>query len=379
MKLTTTQEQLRQGLAIVSHAIPGKTTMPVLGNVLLTTDGRDRLKLAGTDLDIAMTTRIGAKVVEEGSVTLPAKLFADVVGTLPAGEVTLTLDARTQTVKIEHGRFTVNIKGIEATEFPLIPGIEGVDPILALPPELLVEAIGMTAFAAATATDRPVLCGVYIRTQGQKLTLAAADGFRLARLGIALDEAPARDAEFNVPAKALLEVARIAGVAEEPVKIIVSPEGTQVLFITETTDLYARLISGTYPDVDRIIPTSHCTRSILDVGELALAVKLAAFFATASQNVIKFTAEQGATNSPGKMVISANAAEVGDNTGEIDAMVEGEAGLIALNVAYLGQLLSCVTTERIALETQSPSSAGVFRLVGGTHDYTHVIMPMSVR
>lgn len=377
MKLTCLQENLKRGLATVSHAVAGKSTLPVLSNVLLATD-EGRLKLAATNLEVGITHWIGAQIQEEGAVTVPAKLLADVVGGLPNDKVTLTLDARTQSVKVECGRFTSNIKGIEAEEFPSIPTIADREPAAVLPPDVLREAIDQVAFAAASDDSRPVLAGVLVRMHDARLFLAAADGFRLATRTVALPEPVAQQAEFIVPARALAELSRIAAEAEGTVSITIAPGGSQVLFHTESTELVSRLIDGKFPDVERIIPQQYVTRSVLDTAELAKAVKLASYIATASQNVVKLTMEPGGELGPGRLVISANAAEVGDNTGELDAMIHGEGGQIALNVKYLSELLGVVKTAQIALETQTPSSPGVFKPVG-TEGYIHIIMPMSIR
>ncbi|MEI8167152.1 MAG: DNA polymerase III subunit beta [Chloroflexales bacterium] len=377
MKLTCLQENLKRGLATVSHAVAGKSTLPVLANVLLATDG-GRLKLAATNLEVGITHWIGAQVQEEGAITVPAKLLADVVGGLPNDRVTITLDARTQTIKVECGRFTSNIKGIEADEFPTIPTIADKQPAAVLQPDVLREAIGQVAFAAAADDTRPVLAGVLVRMRENRLFMAAADGFRAATRIVTLPEPVSQQAEFIVPARALEELARIAGEAQGTISITLAPGGSQVLFHTETTELVSRLIDGKFPDVERIIPQQYLTRTILDTAELAKAVKLASYFAAASQNVIKLTMEPGGELGPGKLVISANAAEVGDNTGEIDGMIHGEGGQIALNVKYLSELLSSVKSAQIALETQSAQSPGVFKPVG-QDSYVHIIMPMSIR
>lgn len=377
MKLTCLQENLKRGLATVSHAVAGKSTLPVLANVLLATDG-GRLKLAATNLEVGITHWIGAQVSEEGAVTVPARLLADVVGSLPNDRITLTLDARTQTVRIECGRFTSNIKGIDADEFPTIPGVADREPAVSLASDVLREAIDQVAFAAATDESRPVLVGVLVRLRETRMYLAAADGFRLATRTVNLPEPVAQPMEFIVPARALMEVARIAADAEGNVSIIVTPGGGQVLFHTESTELVSRLIEGKFPDIERIIPQQYTTRVVADTLELAKAVKLASYFATASQNVVKLVMEPGGEPGPGRLVISANAAEVGDNTGELDCMVQGEGGPIALNVKYLADLLAVVKTAQLAIETQSPQSPGVFRPIG-QEGYLHIIMPMSIR
>ncbi|MFP4437967.1 MAG: DNA polymerase III subunit beta [Chloroflexaceae bacterium] len=376
MKLSCLQENLKRGLATVSHAVASKSTLPVLANVLLATDN-GRLKLAATNLEVGITCWIGAQIAEEGASTVPAKLLSDVVGGLPNDKVTLTLDARTQSVNLACARFTNNIKGIEADEFPPIPTVAERDPVVTLPADMLREAIDQVAFAAAGDDSRPVLAGVLIRLRGNEAVFAAADGFRLAKRIITLPEPVATSQELIVPARALSELARIIGDAES-VALSVTPEGNQVLFHTESTDLVSRLIDGKFPDFERIIPTDHTTRAVLETQELTKAVKLASFFANASQNIVKITVEPGGDMGPGKLVISANAAEVGDNTGELDGMVHGEGGQIALNVKYLAEALNAMKTAQVALETQTPQSPGVLKPVG-QEGYVHIVMPMTIR
>jgi DNA polymerase-3 subunit beta len=377
MKLSCLQENLKRALAIAGHAVSGKSTLPVLSNVLLATDD-GRLKIASTNLEIGITVWIGAKIEEEGAITIPAKLLSDVVSGLPNDKITLALDSRTQTVHLTCARYEASIKGIEADEFPIIPTIADRQPTASFPPDLLRETVDQVAFAAATDDTRPVLAGVLMRLKGKSATFAAADGFRLALRTVELPEPVAEPIEVIVPARALLELARIIGDAEGNVEVTVTPSGGQVLFHTESTDLVSRLIEGRYPDIERIIPSAFATRTVLDTQELTKAVKLASFFAAASSNIVRLTIESGGDLSPGKLTISANAAEVGDNKGVLDGMVHGEGGQIALNVKFVGEALNAIKTPQIALETQTPQNPGVFKPVGAD-GYIHIVMPMTVR
>lgn len=355
----------------------GKSTLPVLSNILLATD-EGRLKLAATNLEIGITCWIGAKVEEEGAVTIPAKLLSDVVSGLPNDKIVLNLDARTQTINVRCARFEANIKGIEADEFPVIPTVADREPTVRFEPSALREAIDQVAFAAATDDTRPVLTGVLLRLKGTTATFAAADGFRLAVKTIQLGQAVTESIDVIIPARALTELSRIIGDVEGTVDVTVTPTGGQILFHTEATDLVSRLIEGKFPDFERIIPSAHATRTVLETQELAKAVKLASYFANASANIIKLTLESGGDLGPGRLTISANAAEVGDNQSALDGMVNGEGGQIALNVKFLAEALNAMKTAQIALETQTPQSPGVFKPVG-QEGYVHIVMPMTVR
>ncbi|MEN9934898.1 MAG: hypothetical protein RLZZ387_1477 [Chloroflexota bacterium] len=377
MKLSCLQENLKRGLSIVSHAVAGKSTLPVLSNILLATDD-GRLKLAATNLEIGITCWIGAKIEGEGAVTVPAKLLADVVSSLPNDKITISLDARTQTINLTCARFETNIKGIESEEFPVIPTVSDRAPSASFPPELLREAIDQIAFAAATDDTRPVLTGVLVRLKGNRATFAAADGFRLAQRAVELPEPVADAQELIIPARALAELSRIIGDAQGPVELTVTPGGGQVLFHTENIDLVSRLIDGKYPDIERVIPASHMTRTVLETADLAKAVKLASYFANASANIVRIMMESGGDLGPGRLTISANAAEVGDNKGQVDGMVHGEGGQIALNVKFLADAINAIKTPQIALETQTQQNPAVFRPVGA-EGYVHIVMPMTVR
>lgn len=377
MKLSCLQENFKRGLAIVSHAVAGKSTLPVLSNILLATDA-GRLKLAATNLEIGITCWVGAKIDEEGAITIPARLLSDVVSSLPNDKIAMDLDARTQTLNLMCVNFQSNIKGIEADGFPVIPTVADREPTVSFSPSVLRETIEQVAFAAATDETRPVLAGVLIRLRGKTATFAAADGFRLAMRTIELPELLSAPQEVIVPARALVELARIIGDAEGAVEMTITPSGGQVLFHTENIDLVSRLIEGKFPDVERIIPSSYATRTVLETQELAKAVKLASYFASASANIVRLTMEPGGELGPGKLTISANAAEVGDNKGSLDGMIAGEGGQIALNVKFLADALNAIKTPQIALETQTAQNPGVFKPVGAD-GYIHIVMPMTVR
>jgi DNA polymerase-3 subunit beta len=387
MKLSCLQENLKKGLATVSRAVAGKSPLPVLANILLATDG-NRLKLAATDLEIGITCWIDAKVEEEGTITVPSRLFNDIIGNLPNDTVSLTLDARTQTLKIECSRFTSNVKGIEADEFPPIPTVADNNPTLYVPPDVLRQSVEQVAFAASGDESRPVLTGVLVRIHadtgsgGATMTMAAADGYRLATRTIkrpedALPSAPEFN-EFIIPARAMAELVRPIAEATEPVSITITKGGGQVLFHTQNADLVSRLIDGKFPDFERIIPSEYATRSVIDTQELVKAVKLASLFATSNQNFVKLSIEPGGDVEPGKIIINANAAELGDNTGTLDGIVHGEGGQIAMNVKYLTEALNVMGTSQVALETQGTQNPGVFKPVG-QEEYVHVIMPMTMR
>ncbi len=375
MKLSCLQENLDKGLNTVSKAVPAKSTLPVLSNVLLSTD-QGRLKLAATNLEVAVSCWIGAKVEEEGSITIPATLLTEFVRSLPNDRIDLSLSQRTKTVNLRCARFEANIKGIDAEEFPTLPSTGDGFKIL-VDSATLTESITQVAFAAATDDSRPVLTGVLVTFKDGNMTMVAADGFRMALKTTPLGSAVEEEVSVIVPARALRELARIASDSEEPVEVSVTPNRNQVLFRTGNVELVSRLIEGQFPPYERIIPPAGPNKAVISTGEFLSANRTASIFARDNSNIVRvqFTpGEEGIT--AGKMTITATSAEVGDNVGEIDAVIVGQPPQIAFNSRYLDELLKVLEkTSQLSLELSSSSSPGTFKPVGD-EGYLHIIMPM---
>jgi DNA polymerase-3 subunit beta len=290
----------------------------------------------------------------------------------------MTLDERTRTLQIRCARYEANIKGISADEFPIIPELND-KPLARIPAPLLKEMINQVAFAASSDDSRPVLAGVYVHIEGREMTMAAADGFRLAKRTTNLDTPVTEAVKLIIPSKSMVELARVLpdteGEEAEPVSLVVTSNRNQVLFHLDNLDVTSRLVEGNYVDIQRVIPTDWATRTIVSTQEFQKAVRVASFFAKDSANILRVQVEPGADLTPGVLTLSANAAEVGDNKSQLDCMVDGEAGQIALNVRYLLDVLNVMNTSQVALETKTPGSPGVIRPVG-EDGLVHVVMPM---
>ncbi|HHX44004.1 MAG TPA: DNA polymerase III subunit beta [Chloroflexi bacterium] len=373
MKVSCLQENLAKGLAIVGRAVATRSTLPVLSNILLSTDG-SRLKLSATNLEVGINCWIGAKVEQEGATTVPARLLADFVNSLPPERIDLDLITRTQTLNLKCGRFEANIKGIDAQEFPLILVPEE-DSRLTIKPEVLRQMIDQVAFAAATDESRPVLTGVLAEVADGKLTLAAADGYRLSVRPVGLEDADERTISVIIPARALQELRRIAGEQDQPVEMLIAPNRNQVFFHMHDVDLVSQLVEGAFPDYRQIIPSNHTTRTIVNAADFLKAVRMAFIFARDAANIVRLQIIPGADGGPARLIVTATSAEHGDNVSELDAEVEGAPIEIAFNARYLIEALAAVDTPDVSLETRDPSSPGVIRPVNGS-EFVHVIMPM---
>ncbi|MFQ5340627.1 MAG: DNA polymerase III subunit beta [Anaerolineae bacterium] len=376
MHVSCMQENLARGLAIVSRAVATRTPLPVLSNILIATDN-SRLKLAATNLEISINCWIGAKVEEEGETTVPARLLTDFVNSLPPETIDMDLVTRTQTLGLTCSRYEANIKGIDASEFPVIPTVEDGGQIT-LDPEALGEMVDQVTFAAATDESRPILTGVLTRFDPGAITFAAADGFRLSVRTAEIDAGTSESVAVIIPARALSELGRILGDTDTPVEATVTEGRNQVLFHLPNIDLVSQLIEGNFPDYNQIIPKSHSTRTVVDAKPFLNAVKIASLFARDAANIVRLKIDPGSELEPGTLTVSATSAELGDNVSQIDASVEGEALEVAFNAKYLLDVLNVIGTDQVAVETSTPSSPGVFKPVGGT-DFVHVIMPMHIR
>ncbi len=376
MRLSCDQEDLHRGLSAVGRAIPARTTLPITQHILVEAEG-DSITLSATDAEtIAITYTIDAQIEEPGTITMPSRLLADFVATLPHERISMTLAERSRQVSLACARNTASIGGMDPDDFPPIPTVEGADVIRIEAPRLRA-AITQTVFAAATDDSRPVLTGVHFGFRDGQLRLAAADGFRLSVH--TMDVSSSIERQAIVPARALGELSRLLQeAAEGMVAITFNAAGTQVLFDVGHARLFANLIQGTFPNYDQLIPASYTTRTEVAVGEFIRETRIASIFARDGSGIVRVIATPGAAADPGRLVITARAEEVGDNEGVIDAVVEGEEAKIAFNGRYLTDVLNVLDADRVAIETTSPSSPGVLRPVGDDR-FVHVVMPMFVQ
>lgn len=378
MQVSCLQENLAKGLSIVGRAVASRSTLPVLSNVLLATDN-GQLKLAATNLEIGINCWVGAKVAQEGAITVPARLLSDFINSLPPERIDLKLDESTQTLNLRCARFESNIKGIDAQEFPIVPtAASGGDAVIRLEPSSLRAMIDQVVFAAATDESRPILTGVLVQFNDDNLTMAAADGFRLSVKATTLKQNFGDVMEVIIPARALMELGRITGDQEQPVEVIITPARKQILFHLQDVDLVSQLIEGKFPDYNQIIPKGYATRSVMDTNSFLKAVRVSHLFARDSANIVKLEiTPTGDELMNGRITLVATSAELGDNVADVDASIEGNPMEIAFNAKYLIDVLSIIDSPQVALETSAASSPGVLRPIGDDK-FTHVIMPMHI-
>jgi DNA polymerase-3 subunit beta len=326
---------------------------------------------------MAVCCWIGAKVEEEGSITVPARLLTEFVGSLPNDTIELVMSPKTKTVGVKCARFEARISGIDAKDFPPIPEIgDGISTKVEV--DELRHGIAQVVFAAATEESRPVLTGVDAQFEGDTLQLAAADGFRLAVYKLKLAVPVKQKTEVVIPARTMAELNRLMTDQDETVEIMLNPNKSQVLFRLKNSQLISQLIQGAFPNYNQLIPQSYTTRVIVNVADFLQATKTAAIFARDGSGIVRLMVTPGGELNPGKLSVSARSEEIGENKGEIDATVEGDEAKIAFNGKYLTDVLNVLHETQVALESTSPSSPGLIRPVGADN-YQHVVMPMFVQ
>lgn len=374
MNISVLQENLAKAVSIAAKAVESRPTLPVLANLLLEAED-SRLRVAATNLQMSITVWIGAKVEQAGSITLPSKTFADLVNNLSKERVDMTLDASTSTVKVSCGSTKSNIKGIDSDEYPPVNHAE--TPDLLIDAKILRDMINQTAFAAAKEDNRPILTGVYTLIEGENITMAAADGFRLAVRNGRLNLPYEKKVELVIPARALLEVARVIDEDVSEVGISLPSKRDLVTFHLPNVEISSQLLEGRFPDFAAIIPRSYISSSVIYREDFLRQCKRAEIFSRDNANsgrlVIKPARSAGEA---GTLMIIGKSTERGDTDGVLDAHIEGEPLDVSFNIKYLIDVLNVIGEERVIFQSNGAEHPGVIR-VEGREDFVHVIMPMS--
>jgi DNA polymerase-3 subunit beta len=319
---------------------------------------------------MAITCWIGAKVKQKGEITVPARLLTDFVNSLPNDLIEMNLPASGRILELKSGHFQAHIHGIDAADFPPIPQInDGVTTTIEAAG--LREGVTQVAFAAATEESRPVLTGINTEFDGDQLNLVAVHK-------TTLQSRVKERTTVIIPARTLSELSRLLGEQEEAVEITVNEKKSQVLFRLKDAEIVSQLIQGSFPNYSQVIPQSYTTRAVLDISEFLRVTKMSSIFARDASGIVRLVVTPGSELAPGKVTVSAQAEEVGDNVGEVDALTDGEEAKIAFNVRYLSDVLSVLAQAQVALELTTPSSPGTIRPIG-VDNYVHVVMPMFVQ
>lgn len=367
MIINVLQENLLKALTKASRIVPIKSQLPIIQNVLISTD-EGRLKIVATNLEITEIIFVGAKVEKDGGICVSSRLLLEFISTLP--QSTVRLETKEGALMIQSAGFRATIPGVAIEEFPPVTKTATKKGI-SIDKDEILEATTRVVFAAATDEGRPILTGVRIQKKEEETVFAATDGYRLSVKRVALKTKEPID--FLIPARALGEVIKACQEDKtmKTIDIVMAGDG-QAIFIVGDTEIRTRLIDGEYPNFEKIIPTKHNTRVLLDKTSFEKAVKAAAIFARDNANIIRLHIENQ------KVSVSANTPQVGEDQIDIDAKVDGEGGDMAFNSRFLLEFLSNFPEEELLFEMTGSLNPGVFKPVKDD-SYLHIIMPVRVQ
>jgi DNA polymerase-3 subunit beta len=372
MRVLTLQENLNKGLFLVSRLVSSKSQLPVLSNILITTD-KGRLKLSATNLETGINYWIGAKIEKEGAISVPAKTLTEFISLLPPEKI--QLEVKENNLRIVSGSYSASLVGLPASEFPVVPSLKE-EKTFSFSSEDLLKGISQTIFAASQDEGRPILTGVFFQLKGEDLVLVATDGYRLSfrrmRASKSLKEVKEFQKGLIIPAKVLAEVEKIISNSQQKEKIGLAITSNQIIFVTPEAEIVSRLIEGNFPEFEKIIPEKWTTKIVLEKESFLRAVRTASIFARESANIVKFKIQKS------KFQISANAPQVGDNLIELETKQEGEENSIAFNSRFILDFLNSTEANEISFEMTTSLNPGIFRPVGDS-SYFHIIMPVRVQ
>jgi len=375
MEFKCSKESIYQGVQSVDRIVSTKSTLPVIGNILLEA-GKSKLMISANNLEIGMEVAIKANIDEEGAILVPAKIFSSIVSKLPDTDITVkTLDKGI--VKISYKQSNFNINGLSPDEFPTLPKIkEGKG--FSIESKLFSEMIDQTVFSVSISEDKHVLCGVLMefgksQSSGDQsnMRMVSTDGYRLSKRGCKLPSAPPFETNMIVPAKALSEVSHVIA-ADPEGEVEIAMGGDHVSFKYKDTYVVSRLIQGQFPDYKQVVPKGSEIKVGLNCKAFLQSVERAAVIASSSANIIRVEVKGG------KMNVIANSPDVGSVIEVIEADIKGgEKAQAAFNARLIMDALKVIKEEKIVLELSGPLSPGLIRPMGG-EDYTYIVMPIRV-
>jgi DNA polymerase-3 subunit beta len=365
MKFTITREQLQEGLLAVASAVPTRTTLPVLANILVeaTSDG---VRLAGTDLDIAVSTVAAAEVDEDGAVTLPAKKLVEIVRDLPSAGIRVSTSGE-QRVTLECGRARFKLLGIQKDEFPSFPPVD-FGSSWKMTSGDLQKLISHVAFAASTEESRPILNGVLWELREQQMRMVATNGHRLARMDIPV--AGAESTDLIIPPKALEQIRRLFGPADE---LEVARSENHLGFRSGSTMVFTRLIEGPYPNYEQVIPRENDKTATVDKQTLAAAIRRVGVVASDQTRRVRLSFN-GST-----LKFSVNTPDLGEAQDEIQVAFDGEPLEIGFNASYLLELLKFMPTDEVRMSFKAPERAATVEPVGWDDPASYLCLVMPLR
>jgi len=368
MKVTALSENLKKTLEIVGRGVSSRPQLPILSGILMraTNEG---VEMVSTDLEISLWAKMGAKVIDEGEVVVPARLFADLVASLNPGPVEIVVEKHKMT--IVSGKTRAEIMVQSAEDYPVIPKMKSAQ--LKVKMGEFREKIDRVSVSAAKDDTRPILTGMLWEFGSDQILLAATDGYRLSVDKMKIVKAEDKlTGSMVLPARSLVEVSRVAGeMGMETMEIEFNKENQQVIFAFGEVEISSRLIAGEFPPYQQIMPNTYKTRLVFEKDEFAEAVKRAKLFAKENANIVRLSVEENG------LKVTAESTQIGTNESEIEAEIEGDKITVAFNAQYLLDYLNIFGEQSIVWETEGELKPSVFK--SQDENWIQVVMPVRIQ
>jgi DNA polymerase-3 subunit beta len=367
MRFTISREKLQEGLAAVASAVPSKTTLPVLANLLVQTTEKG-IRISGTDLDIAVSTEVTADVEAAGAITIPARKLSEIARELPPAPVKISA-AGDQRITLECGRSKFKLLGLPKSEFPSFPAVK-FEKALRIPSGDLQKLISHTAFAASTEESRPILNGVLWELRPEHMRMVATNGHRLAKMDVPVKMASAPSSDLIIPPKALEQIRRLFPAEEE---LEVAQGENHLGFRSPFTAVYTRLIEGPYPSYDQVIPRDNDKYAIIDKVAFTGALKRMSVVASDQTHRIRLSFNSG------MLKFSVSTPDLGEAQDELPVRYNGDPLDIGFNAAYLLEILRYMPTEEVRLTFKAPERAATIEPEGWSDPAKYLCLLMPLR
>ena len=372
MKISTLQENLKNGLFVVSHIAGKNVNLPILNNVMIKAMHGD-IELITTDLEIGIVSKVRGKIEKEGEFTIEAKILSDYISLLPNQKIDMEIDGNKALIKCEN--YKTVVKGESAEEYPLVPMVEK-EIYFKTNINDFKNALSQVIFAVSCSETKMELSGVFFNFSKEKLVMAATDSYRLAERIINIETNTKEEKSVIIPAKALQEVIRIISVLKneelnENNNIVFYLSDNQILFTINNTEIVSRLIEGRYPDYRQIIPVNHKTKAKINKGDLLRAVKAAALFSKVGINDINLDFPENKN----KVIVSSASSQTGENIAELDAETNGKDNGIVVNYKYILDGINNIDSGKVVIEVVDGNTPCVLK-GENNGNYSYIIMPI---
>ena len=367
MRFTISREKLQEGLAAVASAVPSKTTLPVLANLLVQTTEKG-IRISGTDLDIAVSTEVIADIEAAGAITIPARKLSEIARELPPAPVKISA-AGDQRIVLECGRAKFKLLGLPKSEFPSFPAVK-FENSLRIPSGDLQKLISHTAFAASTEESRPILNGVLWELRPEHMRMVATNGHRLAKMDVSVKTASAPTSDLIIPPKALDQIHKLFPAEEE---LEVAQGENHLGFRSPFTTVFTRLIEGPYPSYDQVIPRDNDKYAVIDKVALTGALKRMAVVASDQTHRIRLSFNAG------MLKFSVSTPDLGEAQDELPVRYTGDPMDIGFNATYMLEILRFIPTEEVRMTFKAPERAATIEPEGWTDSAKYLCLLMPLR